>query len=202
MRCSLPFTRFARATAVLLAVAVAGCAPRTTAGSDAAASGTHAAATERAAGAGADAGDVAALRAQQQDLIAALPLARHVHCAQHSPASADSFEFEGFFSGPDLICVKVTAPAQWDSTGTTAYTYARGRMLGLHNEFTRKPATGPSQRLVEDVLFAGDGSIADASLTLNGLPRRIEPRAFLRAMADNRRLAAQAYSVVWEHRNE
>ena len=184
-------------TGLALLAALAACGSRDPRAGDAS--------TRTAAGAeglASDAGSLASkARAREQDILAALPLARRALRTFRGHEGESVFTFEGYFAGRELVCVKALPPPQGDTTSVDRYLFDRGRLLSTTHEMRSRKAGDGAPDLAVHALFAPNGSIVDFEMIVNGESRdlRLSEREALLRMT--RFMAKEAYDEVVAHPN-
>ena len=154
-----------------------------------------------AAGHGAlsDAALAATARAREQDLLAALPLARRVPRIIRDPAGRATFTFEGYFTGRELVCVKALPPPSGDTTSVDRYVFDHGRLLSTTHEMRTGGAADATPVLAVHALFAPNGSTIGFEMIVKGEPRDIEPMQREALLRMTRGMAKEAYDEVLAH---
>lgn len=138
---------------------------------------------------------------REQEILAALPLARRVPRIIRKSDGTQTFLFEGYYSGRELVCVRAMPPPQGDTTSVDRYFFDHGRLLSYAHEMRLAgPADGVPDLAVH-ALFAPDGTTLDFEMIVKGEPRPIrslEREALLRM---TREMAKVAYDEVLSHPN-
>jgi hypothetical protein len=140
-------------------------------------------------------------RAREQDIVAALPLARRVLRTFRGHDGQNVFTFEGYFAGRELVCVKALPPPQGDTTSVDRYLFERGRLLSTTHEMRSRGAREGAPDLAVHALFAPNGSTVEFEMIVNGEPRdlgSVQREALLRM---TRFMAKEAYDEVVAHPN-
>jgi len=141
------------------------------------------------------------VRAREQDILAALPLARRVPRIIRSSDGRHVFEFEGYFSGRELVCVKALPPPQGDTTSVDQYFFERGRLLSFEHEMRSRGGTDGVPELAVHALFSPGGATLDFEMRVNGEPHPLPPPEREALLRMTRRMAKEAYDEVQNHPN-
>jgi hypothetical protein len=138
-------------------------------------------------------------RAREQDILAALPLARRVPRIILGKEGAQRFRFEGYYSGRELVCVKAMPPPEGDTTNIDHYFYDQGRLLGYTHEMrSQTTADGPPDLRVH-ALFGPDGTTLDFQMTVHGESHDLRPPQREALLRMTRAMAQDAYEEVSKH---
>lgn len=139
--------------------------------------------------------------AREQDILAALPLARRALRTFRGRDGQNVFTFEGYFAGRELVCVKALPPPQGDTTSVDRYLFDRGRLLSTTHEMRSRKSPDAVPDLAVHALFAPNGSTVEFEMIVNGESHDLRPMEREALLRMTRVMAKEAYDEVVAHPN-